>query len=100
MAKLSAHGTEIARFNKVKTLRDPAGDFSWEYRISIRSDRVVLRQSRPHYPNSTSSFDTHMKTGRPWADWSGWKRWMVLRKEVTFQEAIDHFADLGWRREA
>ena len=65
MAKLSANGNEIARYE----VRTATGT---EYRVSLRDTGAILRQARI--------------IGR----WEGWKKWMTPAEKVE-PEALEHW---------
>lgn len=65
MAKLSANGNEIARFE----VRTQEGS---EYRVSLRDNGAILRQTRIM------------------GKWEGWKKWMTPSQEVK-PEALEHW---------
>jgi len=90
MAKLSAHGHEVARIELRKDL-DPDQYMSDKEEVvySFRSDRHILIKRKVHLKPGLGDPE-----GR-WHDW-GWKRWKVVN-ELTKEGAVIIIAEVAKR---
>lgn len=89
MAKLSAHGTEYARFEK-KTINQPTEYTEWSrYEYAIMSDGWILKKLTVRFrADGISRAYTHSY---------GWKRARKIKSNKIL-DAVDYFINQGFKK--